>query len=123
MATYLSTVREAWSDAKGITLLDGMRLSQFTLLPNNFMQGVVLELRLPDGAKHRTFLLNYGAAVILGDNGAVLMEEDPFVRATLPADFRPEDIPAGTAVWWIEEETGKSDEEMRILLDAYFSKQ
>lgn len=118
MAHYLYKVQEAWGDANSVTLGDGIRMSALSAHPegDTFTQGIHLELRFPNGFKHRTFLLNFGVAVVREDDGSFLIEEDPYLRLTLPADLRPEDVPVGTEIWWLNEEVGKSEEEISILL-------
>ena len=120
MAIYLFTVQKIWDDGNAPRIGEGVRMSELSIIAKgkNFIQGIVLELRFPDGSKKETFLLNYAVSAMRQDDELFHVEEDPFVRFTLPVGLRSDDVPVGTEVWWLDEKIGKSLEEMDKLLAA-----
>lgn len=118
MAYFLFAVEKVWDDGHTMRIGEGIRMSYLSKNPHikDFIQGIVLELRLPDGSKKRTFLLNYAVSGFRREDDSVQIDEDPFIRFTLPQGWRSNDVPIGTEVWWINEEVGKGPAEMERLM-------
>ena len=97
---------------------NGIRLSEFAERPElqRFMQGITLELRLSDGTKRRTHLVNYCVGTTRQEDGSLLAEDDPFVHFLLPAELTPQDVSEGTEIWWLDEEPGMSQSEVKQML-------
>src|SRR4051794_36998253 len=90
MPTYLLTIEGVHLVNNGIRVSPGIRLSQTADRPaiRTMMQGDSLELRLRDGARHRTTLVTYSVEVERGADGAMYMCGDPKdaeIKLTLPS--------------------------------------
>ena len=108
MPTFLIEVRETDADSTGLRLSPGIRPSEMEDRPaiGKMMQGSPLELRLPDGTTRRTSLVTYGVSVWKGEDGSLLMHDDPSdpeICLTLPLELHSEDVPPGTEVWLVED--------------------
>jgi hypothetical protein len=104
MPTYLLTIEAVRPLDNGIRISPGIRLSQTADRPaiRTMMQGAALELRSPDGARHRTTLVTYGVEVERSADGAIYMRGNPSdaeIKLTLPSDLPTSMCAAGTEVW------------------------
>ena len=110
MPTYLLTVESTTRDGMGLRLTPGVRPSEAKERPaiSHMKQGSKLELRRPDGRVSQTRLVAYGVSVWKDEDGALSMNDDPRdpeIKLTLPADTDAEDVPLGTQVWLMEEDS------------------
>lgn len=119
MAIYLYTSKSAFSNRYGLTVEEGIPLSEERPDLEALIQGVSLELRLPDGTRRRTHLANYGVGVTQQEDGSYLMPENPCLRFTLPTDLLPDDVPNGTEIWWLENEPNLSEAEVKHLMKPF----
>jgi len=102
VASLLFVVEQSYQGNKGLTLLPGIPLRDKRPEVRSIIQGIELELRLPDGTRRQTYLVTYGVSVEKADDGSLLIHgelEDQFVHFILPEGLTPVDVPAGTEVW------------------------
>ena len=83
MAIYIYTVESPWGDLFGVAAESGIRMNEITHHPElkRLIQGVVLELRFPDGSSQQTRLVNSGVGAFQQEDGSLLVESDPYLPA------------------------------------------
>lgn len=108
MPTFLITVRQAEADDAGLRLYPGIRPSVMKNVPamGKMTQGSRLELRRPDGTTRSTSLVTFGVSVWKGENGSILLYDDPKdpeICLTIRSELESEEVPAGTEVWLMDD--------------------
>lgn len=105
MPVFLYVVESCWNGPLGLSLEPGIRSSQIRSRPEMqvIKQGVKLELRLPDGSKRQTVLVNYGISATKQPDGSLIREADPYLRFIIPGEIPTSEVPRGTELWWLDE--------------------
>jgi hypothetical protein len=110
MAALLLTVDACYPTGRGLMVLPCVPLKALTGCAEfrHLQQGSRVELRLPDGTRRESEIVTYGAPVGQFPDGKFYVRGGPDgpeweIRFTLPADLRPEDVPPGTEIWYVEE--------------------
>jgi hypothetical protein len=108
MELLIFAVEKALVGDKGLNIYPGIQIKDIDKRPElkPLIQGIELELRLPDGHKRRTHLVTYGVSFPRDDEGIFYRQgdmKDQFIIFTLPAELTPNDVPTGTEVWLITE--------------------
>jgi hypothetical protein len=104
MPALLYVVEYCWNGPLGLSLNPGIPMKDVSNRPElkDMIQGMKLELRLPDGTRRQTTLATYGVSAYKQPDGSLLVDGDPSIRLIIPGDIYPAEIPAGTEIWLIE---------------------
>lgn len=100
---FVLTIRHCRRDDLGLFVSPGLSVSELQFRPElgKLIQGEALELRFPDETVVRARLLSYGIPAQRLPDGRVLVDTDPEVHLTLDCLLAPEEVPAGTELWWL----------------------
>src|SRR5689334_7929504 len=113
MATLLLTVERCYLTDQGAVVLPCLPLKALASRPEfrRLQQGSRIELRRPNGTRRESRIATYGAPVEKGSDGSFYVRGGPDgpefeIQFTLAPELAPEEIPAGTEVWYLDEGEG-----------------
>jgi hypothetical protein len=106
MATLLLTVEACYPTAQGLAVLPCLPLQALASRPEflRLQQGSRIEVRRPDGTRREIRIATYGVPVEKGLDGSFYSKHE--IRFTLASELTPEEVPAGTEVWYLGEDNG-----------------